>query len=335
MIVPYVPASEIYTANGLRYAKIPAMTIENTFSKFEYPDVNKNYLYPSQKLGNSPGWDDPVERPTSGFYRAGQFWHPNLGIKFPNTIPGKIVAIYQPCDLELKTDQTEIVGQKGQTATVTVNAENHSGFWWNTTLAWKWKDEPNTAWRVVNDSLGLASWGTSVPVEVGVAVPETERVMQVFLNHTLTKPAFEQTYNNNIVEIAVKPNSEYDIKVEIVPGRGNPWKSMKKPADLWATIKVTRKDDLQDTLPVRLSIDGDGGPVTEEFNMEPGGRHSYEYHIQAYSSGDYIINAQAWPSDDSWQDVYPPDNTDSHTIQYVYNPPPAPLDKDLTGGLGH
>ncbi|OPX90337.1 MAG: hypothetical protein A4E53_01047 [Pelotomaculum sp. PtaB.Bin104] len=128
---------------------------------------------------------------------------------------------------------------------------------------------------------------------------------------------------------------DYDIKVEITPGM-NPWETIDNPAYMWANIVVSRKDELPETLPVRLTINGAGGTVVKTFDFPQGGSpYEYQYYITASESGYYNAEAQAWPYDDSWVDIYPPDNVDSTSIQYIYNPPPTidPLDNQIHGEI--
>jgi len=143
----------------------------------------------------------------------------------------------------------------------------------------------------------------------------------------------ETTYEDNVItrEVSVK-SLDYDIKVLITPGM-NPWSTTDKPADMWATVEVCRKDSSPEALPIKLTIDGAGGTIVKEFTLAQGSCYTYEYHITTSVPGNYNIEAQAWPSDGSWEDIYPPDNTASATIQYIYNEPPKPLDSKVRGGL--
>ncbi|MDF9409495.1 MAG: hypothetical protein A4E52_00073 [Pelotomaculum sp. PtaB.Bin013] len=126
---------------------------------------------------------------------------------------------------------------------------------------------------------------------------------------------------------------DYDIKVQIIPGM-NPWSTTDNPAYMWATVIVSRKDELPETLPVRLTISGDGGTVVKTFDLPPkGSPYEYEYNITASVPGYYNVEAQAWPFDDSWTDVYPPDNVDSVTIEYIHNKPPEIQDDKLHGEI--
>jgi|GEM_PF-2223938 len=145
----------------------------------------------------------------------------------------------------------------------------------------------------------------------------------------------EVTYDDNIISQDVQVNcSNYDIKVQIesgMPGK-TVWSTSLNPADMWVNVHVTRKDSQPGTLPVRLTIDGPAGrqvidlPAFEQKDVRT-------YYWKAYTSGsDYTVTAQAWPSDGSWEDVHPPDNTDSITITYECFEL-KPLDGKIRGGL--
>lgn len=131
----------------------------------------------------------------------------------------------------------------------------------------------------------------------------------------------EVTYADNVISKDVQVNSaNYDIMVQIesgMPGK-TVWSTSMNPADMWVNVTVTRKDTQPGTLPVRLTIDALADQQVIDLPSFDQ-KDVYTYSWQACTSGsDYNVTAQAWPFDGSWEDVYPPDNTDSITITYEY-----------------
>lgn len=138
--------------------------------------------------------------------------------------------------------------------------------------------------------------------------------------------------NRKEVPYTVK-GKDYDIKVKIL--QGNPYGTYTlSTSDMFVNVEVTRKDNLPGSLPVHLTITGGDQTVDQNITLDAGENYVFEtYNITAYQSGSYTIQAQAWPSGNSWEDIYPPDNTDSMTLQYNYTPTPSLLDNGLHGEL--
>ncbi len=125
---------------------------------------------------------------------------------------------------------------------------------------------------------------------------------------------------------------ENDIMVKIRP-KMNPWTTINNPETITSTINVKRKDNMPGTLPTRVTISGPAGTKTTNITLAPGELKQIPYDFVARTSGNYTISAEAWPSDNSWTDAYPPDNKDTVTIQVIITQAPKPTDKKIHGEI--
>uniref|UniRef100_UPI001A9A5D79 PQQ-binding-like beta-propeller repeat protein n=1 Tax=Desulfofalx alkaliphila TaxID=105483 RepID=UPI001A9A5D79 len=121
----------------------------------------------------------------------------------------------------------------------------------------------------------------------------------------------ETTYEDNKITEKFAP-AAYDIAIKIRPLKTN-WVIPDNSVLVESTVTVRRKDNFPGTLPVKVTINGPGGPKVHTLNLGPKEIKQYPYNFNA-GPGTYTINAEAWPANDSWTDVYPQDNKDSVTI---------------------
>lgn len=108
------------------------------------------------------------------------------------------------------------------------------------------------------------------------------------------------------------PKATHDIKVSIVPYKTT-WKIAGSSETIKATITVKRKDNIPGNIPVKVTMNGPGGKKIQTLTLAPGAYKQYTYSFVA-GPGTYTISAEAWPSDSSWTDAYPPDNKAKVTV---------------------
>ncbi len=121
----------------------------------------------------------------------------------------------------------------------------------------------------------------------------------------------ESNVEDNVVEATI-PVSGYDVSIKVVPLKKD-WKIDQPTVMVESTVTVKRKDNIPGAIPVKVTLNGAGGPKTHIVNLNPGEYKQYPYHFKA-GPGTYTIHAEAWPSDGSWSDIHPPDNTARTTV---------------------
>ena len=121
----------------------------------------------------------------------------------------------------------------------------------------------------------------------------------------------ETTYEDNKITLNLTP-AAYDIAVRIIPLKTN-WVIQGNSTEVRSTVTVRRKDNFPGTLPVRVTINGPGGPKVHTLNLAPRESRQFSYNFNA-APGTYTISSEAWPTDNSWTDVHPPDNRHRVTI---------------------
>ncbi|KJS75612.1 MAG: hypothetical protein JL56_07255 [Desulfotomaculum sp. BICA1-6] len=137
----------------------------------------------------------------------------------------------------------------------------------------------------------------------------------------------EINFDNNKITVTFDLH-ENDVMVKIRPYM-NPWITIDNPATIKSTINVKRKDNTPGNLPTKVTISGPAGTNVVNINLFPGEVKQIPYNFVAWSGGNYTITGEAWPSDNSWTDTYPPDNKDSVTIEVNLIQGPQPTDKKL------
>ncbi|OPX87041.1 MAG: hypothetical protein A4E53_02651 [Pelotomaculum sp. PtaB.Bin104] len=317
-------SASILIGTGLGYLDIINPFTGDHYTAFKVADITGDPGYASGVSGEISAWEN---------------------ICVTTTEKGVIIWQLKP-EVNLKVTNITLdpsPGNIGQPTSGTITVENDSEKSFTGT---------NTIWRV-RHSDGTVLAENTIVTDLAAGEQKTlpfsftpdvagEYSVAAMINPDHTNPPDEVNFlsgdwpGDNRMEVPyVVKGKDYDIKVQITPGM-NPWETIENPASMWANVVVSRKDTLPETLPVRLTISGAGGTVVKTLDFPQGGSpYEYQYYITASESGYYNAEAQAWPYDDSWVDVYPPDNVDSTSIQYIYNPPPTinPLDNQIHGEI--
>ncbi|WP_031518169.1 hypothetical protein [Desulfofalx alkaliphila] len=182
--------------------------------------------------------------------------------------------------------------------------------------------QPETARLSLVHKVGNNEYPVTLPVTEALFQPgETKEYdFTVTSQHTNTEiisriePVSTPTDANrdNNEDIAHIEVQAYDIAIKIQPLKTN-WVIPDNSVLVESTVTVRRKDNFPGTLPVKVTINGPGGPKVHTLNLGPKEIKQYPYNFNA-GPGTYTINGEAWPANDSWTDVYPQDNKDSVTI---------------------